>query len=125
MMTLPTVSTVPAVLSELLRRLSEQLPSTVTVCDGQPVPPEDMSEDLVCIGFTGQTGDPAVENTLTREQLATTPNRESYDVSCIASSWRGEQSDTELVRNGTYELLSKVADILGRDQTLGNRCARA
>ncbi|MBX6382164.1 MAG: hypothetical protein IRZ07_04190 [Microbispora sp.] len=84
--------------------------------DGQPL---DTDPDIVCIGFTGEPGEAAVEATRSRQQGATDPDRESYDITCLASSWQGHQSDPKTVRDRAYELVDRVAGELAADQTLG------
>lgn len=121
--TMPTVSTVPRVLAELISRTRSALPD-VQICDGQPIPPEDAAPDLICIGFTGQVGEPAVTSTQAREQAASTPDRETYEITCLASSWKGEQADPETVRSRCYELVSYLAFEIAKDQTLGGKCGR-
>lgn len=113
-----TKSSIPFVLPELVARFSRILPD-VKVTDGRPKPPEDSEPDILCIGFTGEPGEPAVENTRTNEQLARDPDRESYDVTCIASSWRGNNTDAELVRNHVFGILNVISEELAKDHTLG------
>lgn len=121
---LPVVSTTPRVLKELIDRSRRVLPD-VQICDGQPVPPEDAAPDLICIGFTGQVGEPAVSTSQSRDQKTTSPERESYDITCLSSSWAGEQSDPEIVRNRCYELVNYLALEVAKDQTLGGKCGKA
>ncbi|MFD0902335.1 hypothetical protein [Actinomadura sediminis] len=107
-------STVPAALDALVGGLRTTLPD-VQVVDG---PPLTTNPDVICVGFSGVPGEPAVESTRTREQLAREPDRESYDIACLASSWSGA-TDPKPVRDRAYELLDAVAARLGADPTLG------
>lgn len=112
------LSTIPHVLSELLTRFTQRI-SDVKVTDGVPKPPEDIEPDLLCIGFTGEHGEPSVEDTRTSSEISRTPERESYDITCLASSWRGNNTDAELVRNSAFAIVDKVASELANDHTLG------
>lgn len=107
-------STVPAVLDALVAGFTSALPG-VQVVDGQPITTDG---DVVCVGFSGLAGEPAVESTRTREQLAVEPERESYDITCLASSWDGG-TDAKAVRDRAYQLLDAVASWLAADRTLG------
>jgi hypothetical protein len=117
-----TVSTVPAVLDAIVAAVRQALPG-VEVVDGQPV--KQTEDDVICVGFTGQPGEAAVENTLTREQMATDPDRESYNITCVASSWAGEQPDPVVVRNRAYELVDGVVGALASDTALREIVMRA
>jgi hypothetical protein len=93
------------------------------VLDGGPH--RDTEKDVVCIGFTGTPGVAAVEDTRSREGLATKPDREQYDVTCLASSWRGEERDAKVVRDAAYALVDAIAEDLAKDQRLGGLVLRA
>ncbi|GGV34200.1 hypothetical protein GCM10010182_67600 [Actinomadura cremea] len=108
------ISTVPAVLDALVARWTEALPE-VQVADGQPVVTEN---DLIAVGLHDVPGEPAVNSTRTIEQLAAQPDRESYDVSCIASSFTGAV-EFKPIRDRVYELVNAAAGALAADQTLG------
>lgn len=117
-------SLVPDVLDYLVERLTDQLPN-VLVTDGTPKPPQDQEPDLLCIGFTGELGEPAIENVRYRQQLTTSPDRETFEISNIASSWYGNDTDVKAVRDGAYNILNGVNDFLMKDQTLGQRVMRS
>lgn len=108
------ISTVPAVLDALVARWAAALPD-VQVSDGQPVVTQD---DLIAVGFHDVPGEPAVNSTRTREQLASMPDRESYDVSCIASTFTGG-TEFKPIRDRVYELVDAAATVLVEDRTLG------
>ncbi|MFD0885756.1 hypothetical protein ACFQ08_14490 [Streptosporangium algeriense] len=114
-----TVSTIPAVLEALVAAATRALPD-VQVVDGQPIT---ASPDILCIGFTGEPGEPAVESTRTREQVTTDPERESYEITCLAAVLRGE-TDAAAVRVLAYEMVSVLAGELAGDPTLGGVCGR-
>jgi hypothetical protein len=116
-----TTSTVPACLDALVQAVRAALPG-VQVIDGQPT--TEVESDVVCIGFTGQPGEAAVTSTLTREVYARSPDREQYDISCLASSWRGEV-DPKAVRDRAFELVDAVTGTLADDQTLDGTVLRA
>ncbi len=116
------VSTAPAVLDAMVVRFTAALPD-VEVLDGGPV--REYEDDLVCVGFTSVPGEPTVEDTRTREQMTTDPDRESYDVTSICSSWQGNQTDAKKVRDRAYEILDAIAAELASDQTLGGLVMRA
>jgi len=117
-------SLIPDVLDYLVARLTESMPN-VLVTDGMPKPPQDQEPDLLCIGFTGEMGEPAIENTRNRQQVATHPDRETFEIANIASSWYGNDTDIKPVRDGAYRILNGVNDFLMKDQTLGQRVMRS
>jgi hypothetical protein len=116
-----TTSTIPACLDALVGAVQSALPG-VQVIDGQPA--IEVEGDVVCIGFTGQPGEAAVTSTLTREVYARSPDREQYDIACLASSWRGDVNP-KVVRDRAFELLDAVSGVLAADQTLGGTVLRA
>lgn len=107
-------STIPAVLDALVASWTVALPD-VQVVDGQPLTSE---PDIVCVGFTGIPGEPSVEATEDRGQLAATPDRERYDITCLASALRGE-TDAQAVRRRAFEMVEAIRADLQRDPTLG------
>jgi len=109
-----TVSTVPGVLDALVALWGQALPG-VQVADGEPV---NVADDVLVVGFTGVPDEPAVTSTRTREQMAAQPDRESYDITCLASSWSGT-TEFKPVRVRAYELLSAAAGALAADPSLG------
>lgn len=113
---LPTVSTIPACLDALVAAAKRALPG-VQVVDGQPV--EDIGGDLVCIAFTGEPGEASVEVSRERQQGATAPDRESYDIVSVAYAWAGDQHDPAVVRNRAFDLINRIAAEVAADQTLG------
>lgn len=113
-----TASTVPLVLAELVDRFTKRL-THVSVSDGQVLPPRDVEPLILCIGFSGDPGEPVVENTRTIAQMTTDPKRESYGITCLASSWRGNEPDAQKVRDEAYGILDEVSEELARDHTLG------
>jgi hypothetical protein len=124
------VSTIPAVLDELVVRAGLAVEG-MTLPDKPPVqvldggPHKNTSPEVIAIGFTGISGEAAVENTVTVEQMTADPNREQYDVTCLASSWLGNQVDPKVVRDRVYALTDAIADEIARDQTLGGLLMRA
>lgn len=114
-----TASTIPGVLNYLVARCVGLMPD-VKVTDGQPQPPEDSEPDLLCIGFTGTVGEPAVENTRSRQQMDTRPDRETFEITCLSSSWRGNDTDPQLVRDAAFDIVNRIAELLASDQTLGS-----
>lgn len=111
-----TISTVPAVLDAILVRIrASQDLEGVQIVDGQPRTTE---PDVICIGFTGNPGESSVESTRTVEQLQRQPDREQYEITCLASSWRGA-TDPVAVRDRAYELVDAVAAELAKDPRLG------
>ncbi|NJP24459.1 hypothetical protein FLW53_09605 [Microbispora sp. SCL1-1] len=117
-----SVSTVPAVLDAILSAVRAALPD-VEVWDGQPV--KQTRDDVICIAFTGEPGEAAVTATITLEQMAVDPRRESYTITCLASSWKGEASNAKAVRDRAYELVDGVVAALAQDQALGALVMRA
>ena len=114
------ISTVPAVLDALAARWTAALPD-VQVSDGQPVSTD---HDLIVVGFHDVPGEPSVTSTRTREQLAAQPDRESYDVSCIASTFTGG-TEFKPIRDRVYELVNAAATDLAEDDSLGGLVMQA
>lgn len=117
-----TVSTVPAVLDDLVTRTRLALPD-VQVIDGPPV--EVLEGDVIFIGFTGVPGEPAVTDARTTRQYAPSPQRESYDVACLLSSWPGGDTDMKAARDGAYALLDAMTAMLAEAPLLGGLVKRA
>nr|PZN20116.1 MAG: hypothetical protein DIU75_13180 [Mycolicibacterium hassiacum] len=123
----PTVSTIPAALRALVAAARRAIPPAVirgrtvpvTVTLGQPTRGQVGADDIVCIAFTGEPGEAAVTSTRERQQAAAAPDRESYQVACLASSWRGRHDDAEPVLDRTFEMINAFAAELAADQTLG------
>lgn len=113
------VSTVSEVIDYLVFNAANWMGSDVQVTDGAPVPPMDAAPNILCIGFTGTVEEPVAENTRTIQQLASSPDRESYDLVCIASSWFGNNTNMQAVRTKAYGIVNALADSLSRDATLG------
>jgi hypothetical protein len=110
-------STVPAVLDALVQRWTLAVPDALVV-DCQP--PRDFdSADLILVGFTGTPGAASVTNTISIEQMAVTPDREQYDITCMVSAWKGVEDDVKAVRDRAYEMVDLIAAALADDQTLG------
>jgi hypothetical protein len=115
-----TASTVPAFLDALMARLRDALPG-VQVIDSHPGDRRDIADEVIIVGFTGTPGEAAVLDTRTIEQVTRDPDRESYDVTSIASVSTGDADDDAVkrVRERTYQLVDAVAELLAADQTLG------
>lgn len=122
-----SVSLVPDTIDRLVRLFSDALEPESTddhpiqVLDGQPVTTTE--DDVVAVGFTGDSNEPAVEVTRTREQLTADPDRESFEVVCLMSSWRGDDSMKQ-VRDRVYHFLDLINDALMEDPTLDGLVAR-
>ena len=116
------VSTVPAVLDAIVATVRAALPG-VEVWDGQPV--KQTADDVICIAFTGEPDEAAVNSTISLEQMARDPARESYNITCLASSWQGEQENAKTVRDRAYDLVDGVAAALAADQALAGLVMRA
>lgn len=117
----PARSTVPAALDALIAMAARALPE-VQVTDGAPV--GDVADDVVAIGTTGRPGEVAVEESRTEARLAGRDG-EAYDVSCVASSWRGAETDFKPVRDALFGMLDALAAEIAVDRTLGGAVAHA
>ena len=123
----PTVSTIPAALRALVAAARRAIPPAVirgrtvpaTVVLGQPNRGQVDADDIVCIAFTGEPGEAAVTTNREWQQGATAPYRESYQVACVASAWRGSADDPLPVLDRTFAMIDAVGAELARDQTLG------
>jgi hypothetical protein len=114
------VSTVPQALDRLVALAAFALPDA-DVIDGQPIVTDG---DFVAIAFTGLQGEEAVEAVQTTEQMGAQPDREVYDITCLASSWSGD-GDPKVVRDQAYVLVGAFANALKADRTLGGLALRA
>lgn len=115
------MSTIPAALDALVGLAERALPD-VQVLDGGPT--VEVRDDVIAIGYSGSPSEADVRNVLSREQLELDPDRESYDVMCMASAWRGDahrdgKPDARTVRVRAFELLSAVREELAHDSRLG------
>jgi hypothetical protein len=115
-------STIPAVLAALLDTAARALPD-VQVTDGAPT--GDVADDIVAIGTTGREGEVAVQASRAEGVLTTSANAESYDVSCVASSWRGAETDFAPVRAALFAMLDAIAAELAADPMLGGAATHA
>jgi hypothetical protein len=111
------VSTVPAVLDRLVELARSVMDEAVQVDDGQPV--RDTTDDILVVGFTGDPDEDAVTDTRTREQMTVDPETERYEISCVASSWKGVEGAIQPVRARAYELVDAFNAEILRDHTLG------
>lgn len=93
----------------------------VQVIDGPPIATTE--DDVVAIGFTGNPGEAAVESTRTVEQLNRDPDRESFEITCLSSSWRGSDA-MKPVRDQAYEFIDLINEAIMQDPTMGGVVAR-
>lgn len=119
-----TVSTIPDVLNFLVKLAKDNF-RDVLVTDGQPIPPQDAEPDLLCIGFTGDPEEPAVEATRSTQQAKPVPDRETYEITCLASSWKGNDTDPVAVRETCFDIVNRFAQHIYKDHTLGKRVMRS
>lgn len=116
------MSTIPVALDALVAAAERAWPD-VQVLDGGPTVQVD--DDTIAIGYSGSPADPDVRSTMTREQLDMQPDLERYDVTCMASAWRGDaydadgKPDSRTVRLRAFELLAGLRSELARDPRLG------
>ncbi len=108
------MSTIPAVLDELVARFAAALPDA-DVFDGAPLATD--TKDYIVVGFDTEDGF-AVEANLARQQLSAEPDREIYDVFCLASAWDGG-TDIKRVRDKAYALVAAANQALRQDVMLG------
>jgi hypothetical protein len=114
-----TVSTIGPVLDALVALARTALPQ-VQVFDGPPT--EEMRGELVMIGWGGPD-QPGVTSTRSRQQYATAPDTESYDVACLLCCWLGE-SDLKAARDGVMALLDALGAALAANPRLGGLVKR-
>lgn len=112
------LTTVPAVLDALVQRWTLAVPDAL-VADCQP--PRDFdAEDLILVGFTGTPGAVSVTNTLDVAEMSATTDRETYEITCMVSAWRGVDDDNiKVVRDRAYEMVDLIAAALTQDPRLG------
>jgi hypothetical protein len=116
------VSPLPGALDALLQALTLALPADVQLIDGPPIKTE--YPDMVMVGFNGQPGAEAITVTRSQADYARRSDRETYDISCLASSWRGD-TGLKFVRDRVFDLISIVSAELKRDRTIGGTVTRA
>jgi hypothetical protein len=114
------MSSIPAAIDALVA-LAERAHPDVQVLDGGPT--VEVKDDVIAIGYSGSVSEPDVRTTMTVEQLAMEPDRESYDVMCMASAWRGDahrggKPDSRTVRERAFELLAGIRDELAKNSRL-------
>jgi hypothetical protein len=122
------VSTAPACIDALVTLMRAVLPQegddAVRVFDGGPVRESEVTDDVVCIGYSPED-DSVVTDTRTVEQMESSPDTERYDITGLASSWQGGKIDAKTVRDRAYGLVDMLAAQLAADQTLGGVVMRA
>lgn len=116
------VSTAPDALDRIVALARLALPG-VQVLDGGPI--RDFADDGMAFGYTPNFGDDVVVDTRTQEMMSGDPDRENYDITCLAWSWKGTETDQRKVRVRAYELVDAIAAELAKDQMLGGLVLRA
>lgn len=117
------LSTVPAVLAALVDLVSDEADSETEVLYGQP--DHEVEGDVIVIAFTGVPNEAAVEDTRSVEEITRERDRERYEITCLASSWPGSDTDLKAVTERAFDLLDLVGTVCAKDQTLGRTCMRA
>lgn len=117
-----SLSTVPLVLAKLVALSRAVLPEAVDVFDGQP--DRDVPDECVVIGFTGNPLEAAVEDTRSVEEISRERDRERYAITCLATSWLGEDYPMEEVRDHAFALVDLIAAKVAEDHTLGGLVMR-
>ncbi|MEO3875529.1 hypothetical protein ABGB18_42680 [Nonomuraea sp. B12E4] len=102
--------------------LAERAWPGVQVLDGGPTTL--VEQDVIEIGYSGSPEEADVRSTMTREQLDMHPDRESFDVFCMVSAWRGDahrdgKPDARTTRERAFELLAGIRAELAKDSRLG------
>lgn len=115
------MSTIPAALDTLVALAKRAWPD-VQVLDGGPT--VEVRDDVIAIGYSGSESQPDVRSTMTREQLDLDPDMERYDITCMASAWRGDahrggEPDARTTRVRAFQLLAGIRAELARDSRLG------
>ena len=115
-MTIP-VSTVPAAIAALTSQVNTQVAtdaSPIAVYYGEP--PTDLPNDVIQIGTT-------VRRTMRpREFIGSYQGQaflESYDISCLVSSWSGD-ADPVAITTRAYTLLGYLETAVRTDPSLGS-----
>lgn len=115
------ISPLPAALDALLQAVRLALPDEVLVLDGGPV--KEDAPDMVMIGFNGEPGTEAIAISRTGADYGRRSDAETYDITCLASSWRGE-NDAKTVRDQAFTLVDLISGELKRDRQLGDTVTR-
>lgn len=118
-----SLSTVPLVLTALVALTRDVLPDTVDLFDGQP--DRDVADETVVIGFTGNAMDAAVEDTRSVEEITRDRDRERYEITCLATSWLGEDYAMEEVRARVFTFVDGISSRIAADHTMGGVCGKS
>lgn len=117
-----TFSTIPDVLDALVALTRRVLPDA-QIFDGPPT--DEMQGDLVMVGFAFPPGTPAVTDTRTRQQYATSPDTESYDVANLVCAWPGGETVLRTARDRAFAMVDALGAGLADDPLLGGLVKRA
>jgi hypothetical protein len=117
-----TTSTIPACLDALTALVRRVLPAA-QVFDGPPT--DEMQGDLVMVGFAFPPGPSAVTDARTRQQYATSPDTESYDVANLVCAWPGGDTDLKIARDRAFAMVDAIGAGLADDPLLGGLVKRA
>lgn len=113
------MSSAPAAIDGLLAALrAAPVLEDVTIVDGQPL---QLDPDMICVGYSPDRM--GVESDETPAGLQS--GRESYGITCLASAWRGEETDPKAVRDIAFGMVAKVRAELARDPKLGGAVVNA
>ncbi|GLY81840.1 hypothetical protein [Actinoallomurus iriomotensis] len=114
---MPAASLLPDTLDALVAASRLVLPESVQLLDGPP-PTSTTPPDVVMLGFNGEQGTEAVTVSRRRADRGGRSDREAYDISCLSSSWRGDNNQ-KMVRDLAFSFIDLIAGELARDRTLG------
>jgi hypothetical protein len=70
------------------------------------------------LGFNGEQGTEAISISRRRADRGGRSDRETYDISCLSSSWRGDNNQ-KMVRDIAFGFVDLISAELKRDRTLG------
>lgn len=107
------MSTIPAAIDALLAVFGTALPD-VQVIDGDPV--VDLEPDYVVVGYSADRG--SVDAEASRASLDSLDETETYEVSVLISSERGDE-EMKPVRDRCFEIRRAMRTALAEDPTLG------
>lgn len=114
-----TIWTAPDAIDALVAAWRAALPD-VKVIDGMPLTEETR---MLCVGFTGEPSEPAVETTLARDGADLGPDREQYTIACVVWVRKGG-TNAKSVRDIAYALVAAARQTLTSDPTLSGTVGR-
>src|SRR5690242_21242497 len=108
-------STIPDAIDGLFALCRRAVPDGWLVVDG---PPTQTKQRLVCVAFTGEHGEVAIEDTDTLSGPSLGRDAEKYEITSQVSAWAGNGT-IGARRREVFDVLDAIKAELDADKTLG------